>query len=462
MKTTKTLADFVLKTEFRNLPANAIDLAKQAFLDCVGVTLAGSVTPPAQIIMDLVTENGGKPTAAVFGAGFRTASPQAALVNGTSAHSLDYDDMNNSLDGHPSAVFVPTIMALGEELGISGSDAVEAYIIGLEIAAKVGNGINKGHYEKGWHATATLGTLGAAAAAAKILKLDTEKTLMALGIAASEAAGLRQNFGTMTKPFHAGNAARNGMVAAILAKKGFTADKNIIEAEFGFCKLFNKDNQYDLKKITDSLGQPFDIVSPGINLKPYPACLGTHSALDAVLGLSAKHSISGEDVARVEVKTPPSNLKILIHSEPRTGLEGKFSMEFCITIAIMNKKVGVDDFTDETVKGARTQDFIKRVKVIPDPSLEDPEKSAEEWYLPAIVKIRLKNGKEYSRRVDFSKGQPKCPMSREELLTKYRDCAGVVMTMKSVEQSIVMIENMEKIKNLGVLADVLICFDPTC
>ena len=456
MEATRKVAEFVVKATFKDIPREAVAFAKQAFLDCVGVTLAGSISLPAKIIIGLVKENGGHPKAAVVGGGFKTSSPEAALVNGTSAHVLDYDDTNSSVAGHPSAFLVPPVLALGEELGISGKEALVAYIIGLEVAAKVGRCINKGHYEKGWHATATLGTLGAAAAGAKILKLDTHQVRMALGIAASEAAGLRQNFGTMTKPLHAGNASRNGIIAAMLAKRGFTADESILEAEFGFCNLFSRDNRYDLEKITADMGQPFDAVTPGINLKPYPACRGAHSALDAMLALVRGDNISGMDVENIEVRTHPLNANTLIRSNPRSGVEGKFSMQFCMAIALLNKEVGLNEFTDEKLLDARTQDLIKRVKMIADPTLEDAAKSAKTEYLPSIVRVRMKNGREFMKRVDFPRGHPYVPLSQEELLKKYRDCAGLVMPKEDVEQSLDMISNMEAIKDVRTLADLLV------
>jgi 2-methylcitrate dehydratase PrpD len=457
MEATKILADFIVKSNFDEIPREGVNLAKQAFLDCVGVTLAGSISPQARIVIEMVRENGGQPKAVVMGGGFRTSSPEAALANGNSAHALDYDDTNSLVMGHPSVFLVPTILALGEELGISGIKALEAYIIGLEAAARVGRGMTRSHYyAMGWHATATIGTLGAAVAAAKILKLNADQTRMALGIAASSSSGSRQNFGTMTKALHAGNAARNGIVASTLAKKGFTADKNILEAKFGFYKLFSKDDKYDLQRITDRLGQPFVIVSPGINIKPYPACRRTHSALDAMLELVKEHNISAQDVESVEVRVDPSTPQVLIHSNPRSGLEGKFSMEFCMAIAILNKHVGLGEFTDEKVLDVRTQEMMKKVKMILDPNLVPADKPQDEEHNPSIVRIKHKNGQEFKRQIDFPKGNPLVPMNREELLMKYHDCAERALSKKAVEQSLDLIDNLEKIKDLRSLADVFI------
>jgi 2-methylcitrate dehydratase PrpD len=455
METTKVLAEFIAKSKFDDIPKEAVNAAKQAFLDLIGVTLAGSITPQAEIVIEMVRENRGQPKAVVMGGGFRASSAESALANGTSAHALDYDDTNSLVMGHPSAYLVPTVMAVGEELGISGAEAIEAYIIGLEAAARLGQGMTKGHYNKGWHATATIGTLGAAAAAAKIFKLNADQTRMALGIAASSAAGLKQNFGTMTKPLHAGNASRNGIVASMLAKRGFTADKNILEAQFGFYKLFSKDDQYDLERVTDRLGQPFAVVSPGISIKPYPACRRTHSALDAMLEVAKKHNLSPQEVEEVEVRVDPSTLQVLIHSNPQSGLEGKFSMEFCLAIAILDKHVGLGEFTDEKVLDARTRELMNKVKMIPDPVLAPSDKSKVEEHNPIILRVKMKNGQEFHRQVVFPRGNPAVPLSREELLVKYRDCAEQVLAREAVEQSIDLIDSLEKIKDLKGLADVL-------
>jgi 2-methylcitrate dehydratase PrpD len=456
METTKILAEFIAKTSFNDIPKEGLDLAKQAFLDCIGVTLAGSISPQARIVIEMIRENVSQPKAVVIGGGFRSSSPDAALANGTSAHALDYDDTNSAVMGHPSVFLVPTVMALGEELGISGIGALEAYVIGLEAAGRVGKGLTKGHYNKGWHATATIGTFGAAAAAAKILKLNADQTRMALGIAASSSAGLRQNFGTMTKPLHAGNAARNGIVASMLAKRGFTAEKNILEAKFGFYKLFSKDDEYDLERVTDGMGQPLVIMSPGVSVKPYPSCRRTHSALDSMLDFVKKQNFSAQDVEEIEVRVDPATPNVLIHSNPQSGLEGKFSMQFCMAIAILNKHVGLGAFTDENVLNAQTQELIKKVKMVPEPSLAHPGPSKKTEHNPSIVRVKLKNGQEFIQQRDVPKGNRSVPMNREELLMKYKDCAGQVLSQNAVEQSIDLIEHLENIQNLRNLSDVFI------
>jgi 2-methylcitrate dehydratase PrpD len=256
----------------------------------------------------------------------------------------------------------------------------------------------------------------------------------------------------MTKPLHAGNAAQMGIVAARLAQKGFTADKNILEAKFGFCDLFSGGHKYNINKITENLGHPLAIITPGVNLKPYPSCRYTHAALDAMLELVSKETFLVEDVESIEVRVVPVTAQILIHPNPRSALEGKFSMEFCIATAILRKQVKLESFTDENVLNGGTQDMMKKVKMVADPKLEGSES-------PTVLKIRLKNGKEYSKQVNRPKGNPDVPMSRNEFLAKYRDCAGRVLAADAANRVLDMIENMESVTNLRKLGDLLIGYN---
>src|ERR671922_334024 len=249
MDVTTQLAAFVADTAFADVPSQAYARAKEAMLDGLGCALVGSPTPIGKLMTRYVREHGGAPHAGVIGSGFKTAAPLAALANGTMAHAVDFDDVNWNMSGHPTVPLLPAALALGQEVHASGSDVLLAYTLGFEVESKIGLGVNPRHYDLGWHATSTLGTLGAAAACAKLLGLDVDKTRRALGIAASTAAGLRQNFGTMTKPLHPGQAAMNGVTAAQLARLGWTADANILEAPYGFCQLYTGANQYNLDRI---------------------------------------------------------------------------------------------------------------------------------------------------------------------------------------------------------------------
>jgi len=447
MGTTERIANFIVATGFEQIPREAVDFAKGAILDCLGVTLAGSQDSSGKIVTEYVKELGGNPEAGVIGGGFKTSAPQAALANGTMAHALDYDDVAISWVAHPTAALLPAVLALGERGKLCGREVLAGYIIGFEVGAKLGAGIGPGHYAWGWHATVTLGTMGAAAAAAKMLRLDAPQTRMALGIATSLAGGTRQNFGTMTKPFHAGSAARNGVVAALLAKRGFTADEAILENPMGFCKLFSGGGDFDIAKATQGLGDPFDIVTPGLSMKPYPCCRFTHRCLDAILYLIKEYRPRAEDVERVECKTAEFVPQVVIHPRPKSGLEGKFSMQYCMAIALLDGEVGLGQFTDEKVLDPRAQELLKRVEYVHPEGLTPLH--------PEAVTIKLKDGRELCHEVAIAKGDPGNPMGKEELAAKYRDCASFVLSAEGIQKSLDMVSHLEDLEDITELIDLL-------
>jgi 2-methylcitrate dehydratase PrpD len=390
----------------------------------------------------------------VIGADFRISAPLAALANGTMGHALDYDDVHWNLIWHPSVALLPSALAMAELQGGSGADLITAYVLGLELACRIGSGITKAHYERGWHTTSTLGSLGAAVAAAKMLKLDQGSAQQALGLAASLAGGLRQNFGTMTKPFHAGNAARNGVIAATLAHRGFTADPDIIESPLGFCRVFCGEGEYELDKMVQDLGHTFQILDPGITLKPYPSCAGTHQALDAILSLVEKHDIVAEAVDSVNCAVSYLIPQMLIHHRPASPLQAKFSMEYCLAVALIDRRVGVDQFLPERIREEGVQQLLRRVhmRVHPELSSREKLKSGEEF---AKVTIRLRDGCEFSRRINIRRGDPRNPLSKEELLGKYRECAARALPAERVERSIDQLARLETLTSIKELVDVL-------
>jgi len=350
MGVTEQVARFIVESSIDRVPPEAIKTAKDAMLDCFGVTLAGAATSDGRIMTAFVREVGGNPVATVIGGGFRTSAPWAALANGTMGHAEDFDDSGYAILGHPTVPLLPAMLALGEQHKASGKDIIEAYIVGFETESKLGRAmIPSGHYQRGWHATGTLGTMGAAAASAKLLGLDVQQTRMALGIAASQVSGIRQNFGTMTKPFHAGHAARSGVVAAMLAKGGFTAHASVIEEQLGFCNVFKGDNPYDLDNITTGLGETLEILTSGIAFKLYPSCHETHASINTALELRQKHSIQPKDIESIDCTVSELIATVAFYTEPATGLEGKFSVEYCTARALHSGKVGLEDFTDEKV-----------------------------------------------------------------------------------------------------------------
>ena len=451
MEVVKKIAEFVVKTNFEALPQEAVTAVKKAFLDTLGVALAGSIEPASKIITAFVKKLGGNPTCGVIAGKIRTSAPNAALANGVIAHVLDYDDTGAGAQGHPSVPLFPTVLALGEELGCSGKEILTAYVLGAEVWSKVSAQMPMLHM-KGWHPTAVFGTLGAGMAAAKLLKLNVEETMMTLGLAGSQSAGVVQNFGTFTKSFHAGNAARSGIMAALLVKDGYTATQDILEGHAGFPVTFFGGQKVDVAGMAENLGQPFAVVSPGINVKKFPACYGTHRAIDATIHLAKENNLKPEDVAEVDVQVPPRTLQILFYNKPTTALEAKFSMHFTLAAALIDRKVSLSQVTDAKAKDPLILDLERKVKMRPFPDADANENGDKR---PDVVTIKMKNGKEYSHSVLRARGHSDVPLSWDELLEKYRDCARVALNDQQVARTIEIMGNLEKLGNVKELASIV-------
>ena len=417
MNVTERLAAFVCKVDYERIPSEGVRAIRNAILDGVAVALAGSAEPTGKLMAGLVKKLGGKAQATVIGSGFRSSSPMAALANGTMAHALDYDDMTDGIKGHPTAVLMPAVLAVAEEVKASGREVLQAYALGFEVASKMARAMSPDYFDGlGWHPTGPLLTLGAAAASAKLLHLSQEKTTLALSLAASQASGLRANFGTMTKPFHAGNAARAGILAALLAQEGFTAAPNVLESEAGFCHAFSGGKGYHPERAVQGMGDPFEVISPGLMLKRYPSCGGTHSALDAILHLAREHRIKADDVENVDCSLPFDPPRSLIYDRPKQGLEGKFSMHYCMAAALLDGKISLKTFTTEQVMRPKAQQFLPKVSLRAHPEQKGKPSFTPDYY---VVTVKLKNGQQYSHRVDRAIGGER-NMTEDELLGKYR------------------------------------------
>jgi 2-methylcitrate dehydratase PrpD len=449
------LARFVAEAE--SVPEEAIARAKRALLDTLGVALAGSREESARIVAEWVHERGGREEATVLGQRFRAPAAEAALVNGTAGHALDYDDVSLPMRGHPSAPLLPAVLAAGEKTGCSGRDLLTAFVLGFEVEARLGRAVGEAHYALGWHATSTLGTLGAAAACAWLLDLDVGRTQMALGIASSLAGGLQQNFGTMTKPLHAGWAAHSGVVAVGLAGRGFTADPRALEGESGqtsarpggFLRAMSGGAEVDLEPLA-AFGDPFEIASSGIGVKLYPCCYAVHRSLDAALDLRARHRIDPGSIARVKVEVSRGALLPLRQEPPTTGLEGKFSLQYCLASALVDGRVSLTSLTDEAVRRLAVWELMARVE-----AREGAEPGAFPIGGHAEVRIVLKDGSEHSLRVDTPRGDPLRPLSWDELAGKFRECAGTVMPTEAVERTLRLVERLEELPDVHRLTETL-------
>ncbi len=448
MSVTRTLADFIAGFPTDRIPAEAFEAATRAILDTLGVALAGSVEPPATISARIAPD---LPAGAVlWGQKRRTAPAYAALVNGTAAHALDYDDVQHTLRGHPSAPVVPALFAAAEVTGASGRELLAAYVIADEVAGRLGQAIGAPHYVAGWHNTSTLGALAAAAGCARLLGLGSDGTCRALGIAASMASGLKKNFGTMTKPLHAGLAARVGFEAASLASLGFTADAEIFDGPLGFLSVYAAGGNVNAGALVTGLGDRWQVLDPGIAVKIYPCCAETHRALDAMFLLLGESPFKPDEVEKIEALVSPVGTP-LIHTSPRTGLEGKFSMEYCLAAAILDRQINLATFTDEMVNRPEARALMAKVRRVWDESLpvgsglQDDLRSGTD--VP-LVKVYLKDGRVLAKRVEEPKGDPKNPVGWAELVAKFRDCAGRVLSPGAVDRLV------ELIRNLGTLPDI--------
>jgi 2-methylcitrate dehydratase PrpD len=425
MGLTGRVAEFITSTTMGDIPSDVAKLAKRSILDGLGLAVAGSRSRAAHLARAEVASYGDlREEATTVGVGGRTAARFAAFLNGLAIHADDFDDTQLAvatdrvygLLTHPTAPVLPAVMALSERDHRSGRELLVAYAIGVEVETKISEAINPRHYNEGFHSTATVGSIGAAAGAARVLGLDPETTAVCLGIGASSAGGLRENFGTMTKPLHAGRAAENGVVAASLAAAGFTAADSILEANRGFFQAAG--GGYDAAMIDGRLGRPWTFAEPGISIKPYPSGSLTHPAMGAFLDLVLANDVRPADVRRIRVGTNRHMPNALIHSRPTNDLEAKFSMEFCLAILLLERRAGLAEFTDEVVNRADVQDVIGRITFEADPAAD--EGGFRE--MTSLIDIELVDGGVLRARADFGKGSPSNPMSDDELVGKFLDC----------------------------------------
>jgi len=414
-----SLAEFVVAA---TPPSAARAIAARAFLDTIGVALAGACEPAARSVQHVIADAAGGPCT-VLGTALRGSPANAALANGTAAHALDFDDMCFVSLAHPSAPLVPAALAAAEVSGAKGAALLDSYVVGFEIEGRLGRAMNPRHYQRGWHCTATLGTLGAAAAASRLFGLDVAQTTDALGIAASEASGLKENFGTMVKPLHAGLAARNGIVAAQLARAGLTASGAAIDGPQGLLAAMDSERP-SLAGIADDLGVRWEILDTGITVKLYPSCAGTHPTLDALLDLWRAHRFTAAEVDAVEIGVDPIVPTILIHDRPSTGLEGKFSMPFCAAAAVVRGHVGIETFDAPSLEDVAIREMQSRVRMRVDPAI-DP---AATPLTQARVTVRLRDGRVFTADANGARGYPDRPATDDELAVKFMSCAGAVLS----------------------------------
>jgi len=431
---------FVATTTYEEIPEHVIELGKKSILDGLGLALAGARAESGSISRKYVEQIGacnGKAT--IIGSAQRTSPRFAALLNGISIHADDFDDTQLAgakdrvygLLMHPTVPVLPAIFALAEQRAVTGKEWMLAYHVGAEVECKIAEAISPRHYQDGFHTTGACGTFGSATACAKLLKFDLSKTLNTFGLAASQSGGLRENFGTMTKPFQAGHAAESGLVSAELVALGWTAAEQILEADRGFFHAFG--GSYDASAIMDRLGKPWTFASPGVSLKPYPSGSLTHPAMTELAKLIEAHKIQAAQVEKVDIGANHNMTTTLLHHHPKTGLEAKFSMEFCLAILLLEHKAGLGQFSDKVVRRPDVQEMIRRINFYVDSEAE----SSGYDKMTSILKIHLKDGRVINGRADFAKGSPAYPMSFDETATKFRECAEFAEWPKAKAEEII-------------------------
>jgi 2-methylcitrate dehydratase PrpD len=345
---------------------------------------------------------------------------------------------------------LPAIFALAEGKGVSGREFMLAYHVGVEVECKIAEAISSRHYQDGFHSTGTCGPFGSAAACVKLLRFDLSKILNSFGLVASQSGGLRENFGTMTKPFQAGRAAESGVASAELVGLGWSAAEQILEAERGFFHAFG--GTFDPSAILDRLGKPWTFASPGISLKPYPSGSLTHPAMTELARLIAANNFQAAQVEKLDVGANHNMTTTLLHHQPKTGLEAKFSMEFCLAILLLRGKAGLSEFTDQVVQRTDVQDMIHRINFYVDPEAE----RAGYDKMTSLLKIRFKDGRVIAGRADFGKGSPADPMTFEEAATKFRGCADYAEWPKTKTEKIIdFVKALESAKNVDALSPLL-------
>ncbi|MBI4886116.1 MAG: MmgE/PrpD family protein [Acidobacteria bacterium] len=444
-------------------PRAALARAASAVRDTVGVTLAGAVEPAARAVQAMAMEEG-RGRSVVLGAAGRTGASWAAMANGVAAHALDFDDMCFVSLAHPSCALFPAALAAAELAHASGRALLEGYVVGFELECRLGKVMNPRHYhERGWHCTSTIGTVGAAAAAARVLSLSPGACGHAIGIAASSACGLKENLGSMVKPLHAGMAARNGVVAARLAQRGYVASERALDGPQGFLAAMDAE-QRDLDAAVTGLGgsaasddgagpaprtpEYWEILATGITVKLYPSCAATHPALDALLDLRARERVAPDEVEAIDVEVDSMTPRLLIYDRPSTGLEGKFSMPYCAAAAIVDGHVGIATFERARLEAPAIRTLLPTVTMRVNAAFDATAPLSH-----ARVTLRLRGGRVLTQAADGARGYPSRPASDAELRAKFVSCACRSVAAADADRAWEALARLEDVDDVSALAE---------
>lgn len=436
---TRRLSEFIVTTNEDKIAPDAYEHAKVAFMDWVGVTMGGKDEPVVAKLMAYADVLGGNPQATVLGHGVKKNVGQAALINGTASHALDYDDTLISFFGHPSVTIFPSLLALSEWREKSGKDFLTAYLIGLQAGAVIGVCASLDHYMAGWHATSTLGHMASAAACARLMDLDVKQTAYALGIAGTQSSGLKRVFGTMCKPYHAGKSAQAGLMAALLAENNFTSAEDILEGPQGFFEVMKGAVNED---VMDLLGLGWDVTN--ISQKYHASCHATHSPLEAAMTIAEENNIPVSEIKQITVYSSKLALDAAGKQRPANGLEGKFSIPYCVANALCSGITGNQAFTDENISIPEVCELMEKIEVV-----SDPEKTA----LEARVVIETMDGAEYEGFSDILQQIPPLEIKKDRVSKKFADLCAPLMPPQQITRTREMINDLQDMPSMKTFVE---------
>ena len=439
----QTLSRFVSTIEISDIPAVALEAARTGMLDCIGVLIAGAGEQAVRIVANTVRPVSDQPAAPELPSGRMLDPADAALVNGVAAHVLDFDDVG--IDGHPSAVLTPAILASAYSAHATGKEMLTAYVAGYETWAFLSHLEPAAFYERGFHPTGLLGTVAAAAACARLNRLSEEQIANAIGIAASMASGLVSNFGTMTKSFHAGRAAQAGVVAARLASSGFTASGDALDHKAGFLRAHSPSGTPDIEAKDAALGKVWQLPLQGLNIKRYPTCYANHRCIDGVITLVQQHDVKADAIARIDAEVGAMQKLILRNSEPKTVLEAKFSMEFGLAAAVIAQRVGPAELSDAFVTRPDVVALMRKVHTSVNEAIMPDLPFAPE----DTVSITLNSGAVLKNApIQHAKGSWALPMTSAELADKFRGCVAPVLGVSHADALLARLEALDQARSV--------------
>ncbi|MBL0700931.1 MAG: MmgE/PrpD family protein [Desulfosarcina sp.] len=436
---TREIAHFIVNTDAADIPQPDIEHAKVTLMDWIAVTLVGKEDPLVAKLVNYADLLGGKEQATVIGYGLKKNIIETALINGAASHALDFDDTLEIIIGHPTVTLYPALVALAEWKGFSGLELLAAYLIGLKTAALIGHCGGMDHYMHGWHGTSTIGHFASAAGCSKLLGLDEQQTVYALGIAGTQASGLKSAFGTMCKPFHAGKASQAGLMSALLAADGFTSTENILEVDFGFLKVLNGKLNKNAAEVLNAPWEAADLAQ-----KYHASCHATHSPIEATWAILEEEGLNLDDIKSIKIHVSELALGAAGKINPQTGLAGKFSIPYCVANALLRGDTGTKAFTDEKVNDPQVKEFMKKISLA---------RNDDFVLVEAIIDLETTTGKMYTREIDVMKDIPGLETKREKITAKFLDLSEAYLGNEEAEKMVAAINSLDRIENVQQLTE---------